>query len=110
MALATQLPAPSTAKTVNKVVLPVSYAAWLVGDLGRSLEHTLRSSLGQLADVRITRLPRALLVEADEEVGPLVEAVHRAAVDLESGVARTYPIFHHEMGPVWTGTLQAVFA
>ena len=28
----------------------------------------------------------------------------------EADVEEAYPVFHHEMGPVWTGTLQAVFA
>lgn len=94
----------------SKIVLPVRYAAWLSGDLGRSLERTLQTSLDGLGRVHVTRLPRAFLVEADEEPGPLLEAVHRAALDLESGVESAYPVFHHEMGPVWTGTLQAVFA
>lgn len=97
-------PAPN-----SRIVIPVRYAAWLSGDLGRSLERTLQHSLHNLADVKVTRLPRAFLVEAPEAPGPLLEAVHRAATDLESGAAAAYPVFHHEMGPVWTGTLQAVF-
>jgi hypothetical protein len=24
-------------------------------------------------------------------------------------VQQEYPVFHHEMGPVWTGTLQVLF-
>lgn len=99
---------PLTAPTA-RIVIPVRYSAWLSGDLGRSLERTLQQALGQLGGVRITRLPRAFLVEATEAPGPLLEAVQRAAVELEQGVAAAYPVIHHEMGPVWTGTLQAVF-
>ncbi len=94
----------------SKVVVPVRYAAWLGGDLGRSLERSLQHSLDQLGDVRVSRLPRGFLVEADEAPGVLLEAVQRAALDLEAGAAAAYPVFHHEFGPVWTGTLQSVFA
>ena len=92
-----------------RIVLPVRYAAWLSGDLGRTLERTLQHALGPPSEVRVTRLPRAFLVESAEAPGPLLEAVRRAAVELERGAAAAYPVFHHEMGPVWTGTLQAVF-
>ena len=100
---------PSTSLPTSKIVLPVRYAAWLSGDLGRSLERTLQHALDPLEDVKVSRLPRGFLVEANEDPGPLLEAVHRAALDLERGVEAAYPVFHHEMGPVWTGTLQAVF-
>lgn len=104
------MPNPSHDDQPNsRIVVPVRYAAWLSGDLGRSLERTLQRSLDDLPRVKVTRLPRAFLVEAPEAPGPLLEAVHRAATDLESGAAAAYPVFHHEMGPVWTGTLQAVF-
>lgn len=93
----------------SKVVVPVRYAAWLAGDLGRTLERTLQHSLDPLGAVRVSRLPRGFLIEADEAPGILLEAVARAAGDLEEGVASAYPVFHHELGPVWTGTLQAVF-
>lgn len=96
-------PAPS------RIVLPVRYAAWLSGDLGRTLERTLQHALDPLEDVRVTRTGRGFLVEANEAPGPLLEAVHRAALDLERGAEAAYPVIHHEMGPVWTGTLQAVF-
>jgi hypothetical protein len=105
----TARPAPSSDGATSKIVVPVRYAAWLSGDLGRTLERTLQHALDPLEDVRVTRLPRGFLVEANEEAGPLLEAVHRAALDLEKGVEAAYPVFHHEMGPVWTGTLQAVF-
>jgi hypothetical protein len=100
---------PTSDPAVSKIVLPVRYAAWLSGDLGRTLERTLQHSLDPLDEVRVTRLPRGFLVQANEAPGPLLEAVHRAAVDLERGVEAAYPVFHHELGPVWTGTLQAVF-
>lgn len=96
-------PAPS------KIVLPVRYSAWLAGDLGNTLERTLAHALDRLGGVRVSRLPRAFLVEAPESPGPLLEAVQRAALELEAAAKAAYPVFHHELGPVWTGTLQAVF-
>jgi hypothetical protein len=98
---------PALWDAMAKIVVPVRYAAWLSGDLGRSLERTLQRNLGPAA--KVTRLPRGFLIEADEAPGPLLEAVHRAALDLERGAEAAYPVFHHELGPVWTGTLQAVF-
>jgi hypothetical protein len=102
-------PAPAAASASSKILLPVRYSAWLSGDLGKTLERTLQHALDPLEDVKIIRLPRGFLVQANEDPGPLLEAVHRAALDLEKGVEAAYPVFHHEMGPVWTGTLQAVF-
>lgn len=102
-------PTPGLDPPTSKIVVPVRYAAWLSGDLGRTLERTLQHALDPLDDVKVTRLPRGFLVEANEAPGPLLEAVHRAAIDLEKGAEAAYPVFHHEMGPVWTGTLQAVF-
>ena len=93
----------------SKILLPVRYSAWLNGDMGQTLQRTLQHALDPLDGVKVTRLPRGFLVEADEDPGPLLEAVHRAALELEDGVEAAYPVFHHEMGPVWTGTLQAVF-
>ncbi len=104
----TRLP-PASALPPSKVVVPVRYAAWLGGDLGRSLERILQTSLDALREVKVSRLPRGFLVEADEEPGVLLEAVRRATVDLEASAAATYPVFHHELGPLWAGTLQAVF-
>lgn len=98
------------ASPANKIVVPVRYAAWLAGDLGRSLERTLQAAIAPHAEARVSRVPRGFLVESPEAPGPLLEAVHRAALQLEAGVEVAYPVFHHEMGPVWTGTLQAVFA
>jgi hypothetical protein len=91
------------------IVIPVRMAAWLTGDLGNSIERTLRDALHPFGPVKITRLPRAFLIESEEAPGPLLEAVQRAAVELEQGTAAAYPVLHHEMGPIWTGTLQAVF-
>ncbi|MEA3203672.1 MAG: hypothetical protein QOI63_1351 [Thermoplasmata archaeon] len=94
----------------TKIVVPVRYAAWLAGDLGRTLERTLQSAIESYTEARVSRLPKGFLVESPEAPGPLLEAVHHAALALEAGVEEAYPVFHHEMGPVWTGTLQAVFA
>lgn len=104
-----QRPSSLPAVPASKILVPVRYVAWLTGDLGRSLERTLLRALEPLDAVKVTRMQRGFLVEANEEAGPLLEAVHRAALDLERGVEAAYPVFHHEMGPVWTGTLQAVF-
>lgn len=84
-------------------------AAWVMGDLGRTLERTLQHALEEIGDVRVTRVPRGFLIESPEAPGPLLEAVYRAAIDLEAGAAAAFPVFHHEIGPVWTGTLQSVF-
>lgn len=92
-----------------RIVVPVRYAAWLNGDLGLTLELALRHALRPLRHVKVTRLRQAFLVEGAEAPGPFLEAVQRAAQELEDGVAAAYPVFHHEIGPVWTGTLQAVF-
>ena len=94
----------------SRIVVPVRYSTWLNGDLGRTLERSLEHALAGLEGLHVSRLPRAFLVEAQEAPGPLLEAVHRATVDLEKGVEAAYPVFHHQLGPVWTGTLQAVFA
>ncbi|HUR63351.1 MAG TPA: hypothetical protein VM241_02605 [Candidatus Thermoplasmatota archaeon] len=94
----------------TKVIVPVRYTAWLTGDLGRSLERTLQSAVAAYTEARVSRLPRGFLVESPEAPGPLLEAVHHAALEMEAGVEAAYPVFHHEMGPVWTGTLQSVFA
>ena len=96
--------------TPFRIVVPVRYAAWLAGDLGRSLERTLQDALAPAAEARVSRVAKGFLVESPEAAGPLLEAVHRAARELEAGVQEAYPVFHHEMGPVWTGTLQAIFA
>lgn len=93
-----------------RIFLPVRYSAWLAGDLGRELQEQLQNGLELLPDVRVTKMPRGFLVEADEDPGPLLEAVHRAAADMEHATETAYPVFHREMGPVWTGTLQALFA
>ncbi len=54
----------------SRIVVPVRYAAWLSGDLGRTLERTLQHALDPLEDVRVSRLPRGFLVEANEAPGP----------------------------------------
>ena len=57
----------------------------------------------------ITRLPRGFLVEANKAPGILLEATVASMRDLEGAVQQRYPVFHREMGPVWTGTLQSIF-
>ncbi len=94
----------------SRILVPVRYSAWLSGDLGKQLEKNLRHGLGGVPHLRVTRMPRGFLLEADEEPGPFLEAVHHAMTDLEAGIEEAFPVFHHEMGPVWTGTLQVVFA
>lgn len=94
----------------SRVLLPVRYSTWVLGDLGENLERVLLRTLGHMDGLQVTRLPRAFLIEAREAPGPLLEAVHRAAMELERGVEQSYPVFHHQLGPVWTGTLQSVFA
>jgi hypothetical protein len=88
----------------------VSRLAWLSGDLGRRIEHLLRDGLH--ADLkrlpRTTRLPRAILIEDHAPMGQLVEAGIKAARHMETELAKEYPVMHHEMGPVWTGVIQAI--
>lgn len=94
---------------MTRVLVPVRYAAWLAGELGKTLHEELRHALRDLPGVAVTRLPRGFLVDTKECEGPAVERVARAVRDLEAGVKARYPVFHHEMGPVWTGTLQVIF-
>ena len=101
---------PSNATHATKIVVPVRYAAWLAGDMGLTLQRTLQSAIAPHVQCRVTRLPKGFLVESGEAAGPLLEAVHNAALQLEAGVEAAYPVFHHQIGPFWTGTLQAIFA
>lgn len=91
------------------IIAPVRYAAWLAGQLGDDLLKGLNVGLSSLPSCHVQKLPRGFHVAADEEPGILLEAVASAMADLESCTQEKYPVFHHEMGPVWTGTLQAVF-
>lgn len=81
----------------------------MTGDLGNSIEQTLRSLLRELRGAHLTRLPRGFVVEAFESPGPMLEAVQRAVFELEQRVEEAFPVLHVEMGPVWTGTLQAIY-
>ncbi len=94
-----------------RILVPARYAAWLAGDLGHRLQSTLETDLRKRMGiaVRVTRLPRGFLVEAPETPGVLLEAVCACVGKLERHVAKQYPIFHREMGPLWTGTLQSLF-
>jgi hypothetical protein len=91
-----------------RIVVSVRYAAWLTGDLGRDAERGLLHALAN-RDARVSRLPRGLLVEAPESPGVLLEAVHRAALVMESRLRDAHPNIYYEMGPAWSGTLQVVF-
>jgi hypothetical protein len=92
-----------------KVAVPVRLPSWLTGDLGRSIEQTFRGLLREIPQSTLTRLPRGFMVEAHEAPGPMLEAVHRAVLELEARVEEAYPVLHIELGPLWTGTLQTVF-
>ncbi len=94
---------------MTRILVPVRYSAWLAGDLGKQIEATLKRSLKGLDELVITKLPRGFLVETKEVEGVTVERVARGVSKLEDEVRATYPVFHHEMGPVWTGTLQVIF-
>lgn len=94
-----------------KIAIPVRLPSWLTGDLGKSIEQTLRGLLreSELRGLDLTRLPRGFIVEAIEAPGPLLETIYRVVVELEARVEAAFPVLYHEIGPVWTGTLQAVF-
>ncbi|MCA1812019.1 MAG: hypothetical protein LC623_08425 [Halobacteriales archaeon] len=92
-----------------KIVIPVRLPSWLSGDLGNTIEQTLKTLLRDLRGVHLTRLQRGFLVEASESTGPMLEAVQRAVFELERRVEEAFPVLHVELGPVWTGTLQAIF-
>ena len=94
---------------MTRILVPVRYAAWLAGELGKALDAELKRQLKGLKDLTVTRLPRGFLVETKECEGPTVERVARAVTELEASVKERYPVFHSEMGPVWTGTLQVIF-
>lgn len=93
-----------------RILVPVQFSSWTNGDIGDRLQGELEAHLAGLDALVVTRMPRYFVVEAHESAGPMLEAVHRAAVALDKGVETRYPVFHHEIGPLWTGTLQAVFA
>lgn len=94
---------------MTRILVPVRYSAWLAGELGRILHEDLQRGLKGLDELGVTRLPRGFLVETKEVEGVTVERVARAVGDLEATVKERYPVFHSEMGPVWTGTLQVIF-
>lgn len=58
----------------------------------------------------VTRLPRGFLIDHTESAGPALEHVARAVRELDDHAQTTYPVFHSEMGPVWTSTLQVIYA
>lgn len=94
------------------VLVPVRYSAWLAGDLGKELTRLMESELPRS---KVTRLARGFLVEAEQDPtephetpGMLADNAIYAARQMETAVASEYPIFHKEMGPVWTRTVQVV--
>lgn len=94
---------------MTRILVPIRYSAWLAGELGKTLDAELKRLLKGLDELAITKLPRGFLVETKEVEGVTVERVERAMAELEASVKERYPVFHHEMGPVWTGTLQVTF-
>lgn len=94
----------------SRMLAPVRYTAWLSGDLGRELQETVQGALLHVQGIQVTKLQRGFLIEADEDPGVLLEACAAAMMVLEKDVEKAYPVFHEEIGPVWTGTVQAVFA
>lgn len=94
---------------MSRILVPIRYSAWLCGELGKQITEFLQHRIKDLPEVEVTRLPRAFLVSSKECDGVMLERVRDAVQDIEIDVAHRYPVFHHEMGPVWTGTLQAVF-
>ncbi len=93
----------------SRILVPIRYAAWLSGDLGRRLERDLRHGLGGVPGLRVLRIAGGFLVEAEEDPGPLTAAVFHAVEVLQDGVRQAYPMLTHELGSLWEGTLQVVF-
>jgi len=95
---------------MSRILVPIRYSAWLSGELGKQITESLERSVKDLPELEVTRLPRAILVSTNECDGVALERVRDAVRALEDEVNARYPVFHHEMGPVWTGTLQVVFS
>ncbi len=100
-----------TRQAPARVAVPFRFAAWLQGDLGAQVARRLEESptLAHVAGLRVTRLPRVALVEGETGPGDLLDSVAFAVRELESWLAATYPVFMHEVGPAWTGTLQVIY-
>jgi hypothetical protein len=95
--------------TLCSIAVPVRLPSWLTGDLGKCIEQTFRGLLRDLPRVALMRVARGFVVESYEAPGPFLEAVHRAVMELEVRVEEAFPVLYHELGPVWAGSLQAVF-
>lgn len=93
----------------SKTLVPIRYAAWLIGETGGCIEAQLKVELAALPEVRVTRLPRGILVETGVAPGMAVEALANAMAGVEAQLKENYPVFSKEMGPAWTGTLQTIF-
>ena len=94
----------------DQILMPVRYAAWLAGEFGEQILEFMQNELKQLPDINVQKLHRGLLIQSSEAIGPFTEQVGLAAKALEADVAKQFPVFHREMGPVWTGVLQVVFS
>jgi hypothetical protein len=100
---------PPTETITARILVPLRLTAWMGGDMGQTLERCLLENLKGLSKPRIGRVPRAFVIQADEAPGPLLEAVYHAARAMEAHAQATYPVFHRDLGPVWTGSLQVNF-
>lgn len=92
-----------------RFLVPVRASAWLSGELGKQITADLERGVKDLPGAAVTRLARGFLVDTSESPGVALECIHRAVQDVEACIRDRYPVFHHEMGPVWTGTVQVVF-
>lgn len=85
-------------------LVPVRYSSWLANEIGTTLQGVLQDALPVAA--QLTRLPRGFLVEGLQDTN--LPEVLGAARALDAHVGQAYPVFYKELGPVWTGTVQAV--
>lgn len=94
----------------SRVLVPVRYAAWLAGELGQSLHKSLEAQIKESKwEATVTRLPRGFLVESHNgSHGRLVDLCIQWVTAMENEVRERYPVFHSEMGPIWTGTVQCI--
>lgn len=94
----------------SKILIPIRYAAWLNAEVGSTLHDLITEYLKDLSDLKVTRLPRAFCIDTTTKISQSVDIVHQAATKMEDAMKKQYPPYHRDMGPVWTGTLQVVFA
>ncbi len=103
---------------MTRMIIPVRYSAWMTGDIGAFLTDYLADrttkelrllGAGPKTEARPSRLNRGIVLECDEAPGVFMTATRTAVEAMEREVASRYPVLHHEMGGVWTGTIQAAF-